>query len=1025
MSLRAIGLLTLAAMLAAGSAHAGEAGGKGYTLEGGVFKVPLEVGENLGVARKAWPASFGVPVPEGLVKETKDLRLLNGAGAEVPCQFRVLSRWWAKDGSLRWVLLDFQADVAAGGKSVYTLTNDKPHAPVAGGIAIEETGEAVTLSTGKLKVVVSKKRCSLFESVSLGGEELVKAAEHDGPRATTDAQDYTRSYGGDWNLHGWSGKRDQVGVHPIKRADYFGDLGAPDRVAVERKGPLHAIVRVDGAYRPTEEGKDVLAHGVYNFTYRVHVFKDKDYVRVEHSIENSRFEEPRFQTKLLDHSVWSSLAMKGNLACTYGGLGGKTGEGTAEPGKTFSVYGDKAKEGRVQWLDVAAGGKRVGVGTWLHREAQALDIVDGRLVVRPYAIYWGEAHPLSSLTSKSWGRGSFQLDFGSRETYNLWYRFGGGTDLATLLKGMTWPLFGFAPPHWYADAAVWNMDIHPDHPGKVRRRGRKADPNAAYDPQGEDAAAAAKRGKWNFNSGGHHGNLSSLNDTALVRRDLQAVQKNYWITDNAIDFLQWNYRGHEPTAEHAKLHHAHRLIMFGGKDVYLFGKKGQNMGTHMMAYKYLPDFEHYAMLWLWEHYYLWGDERARESLMRFANFSVTFEWDVMFKREGEKEGLPPLEKVDFFEKHRTGLYRSHYARIYSWQLYTPLQAYEATGHPVYDLITKWQLRRQSHLQRLSRGMPECWTRRLWDSEKQGFWKDIPYPPEADDVTAYLYRGKIWMFSKTMLAFHEAFRTYGDEEVLDNLWGMCDYYRNQVPWSPEKGTPQIPVVPQPCGNYEKEPYKLQAHMRTCQGYALAYLYTGDARLKTMMEDLAQKGGGGFTAGTWGHLYHWIKDRKGGREKPPEAVTDLACTKAARDGLVFEWTAPKGHGKSGKAARYFLKFSTKPLVKWALVANPEPPADPYIDKNKRLYKPECWHPDFLKKDAFWMATHVEGEPAPGEPGAKEKCTVTITKPHNYYGLPLEKMPKVKDLPAGTYYFALVSYDEDYNLSEPSNVVAVKLE
>jgi hypothetical protein len=79
----------------------------------------------------------------------------------------------------------------------------------------------------------------------------------------------------------------------------------------------------------------------------------------------------------------------------------------------------------------------------------------------------------------------------------------------------------------------------------------------------------------------------------------------------------------------------------------------------------------------------------------------------------------------------------------------------------------------------------------------------------------------------------------------------------------------------------------------------------------------------------------------------------------------------------------------------VNNPDAPEDPYVDKNLHTFKPECWHPDFLKKDALWMATHVEGEPTPAAPGTREKCTVSIVKPHNYYGLPLEKMPRVKEL------------------------------
>jgi len=34
--------------------------------------------------------------------------------------------------------------------------------------------------------------------------------------------------------------------------------------------------------------------------------------------------------------------------------------------------------------------------------------------------------------------------------------------------------------------------------------------------------------------------------------------------------------------------------VFGSKNLYMYGKRGQNMGTHFQGYKYLPDFEHYG-----------------------------------------------------------------------------------------------------------------------------------------------------------------------------------------------------------------------------------------------------------------------------------------------------------------------------------------------------------------------------------------------------------------------------------------------
>jgi hypothetical protein len=352
-------------------------------------------------------------------------------------------------------------------------------------------------------------------------------------------------------------------------------------------------------------------------------------------------------------------------------------------------------------------------------------------------------------------------------------------------------------------------------------------------------------------------------------------------------------------------------------------------------------------------------------------------------------------------------------------LYTPLQAYQATGEPVYDMLTRWQLRRLSQLQRLSRGIPEAWVGRRWDNNAQKFWMDVPYPSDSD-VTTYEYGAQQWMIGKTMLGFHEAYKTYGDEAILDNLWGEADYYL-QVPWKgPGRGIPNAPTIPATLMGTNVPPPNW--HMRTAQALGLCYYYTGDRELKKRFDDYLANARP--IGATWGDLCAWVLAKKGGRDKPPEAVSDLACARAGRDGLAFNWTAPRAHGAAGKAARYFLKCSARPLVKWAPVNSPTPPADPWLDAKKHLYKPECWHPDFLKKDAFWMADHVEGEPVPGPAGTRETCTVKTVKPFRYFGLPPDRMPKVADLPAGKYYFALCSYDEDNNLSDLSNVVEVEL-
>src|SRR5207245_124632 len=74
--------------------------------------VPLALEESAGVARHAWPASASVPLPRGRVQSPDKLWLAAPGGRAAPLQARALERW--PDGSVRWLLLDFLADVPAG-----------------------------------------------------------------------------------------------------------------------------------------------------------------------------------------------------------------------------------------------------------------------------------------------------------------------------------------------------------------------------------------------------------------------------------------------------------------------------------------------------------------------------------------------------------------------------------------------------------------------------------------------------------------------------------------------------------------------------------------------------------------------------------------------------------------------------------------------------------------------------------------------------------------------------------------------
>ena len=79
--------------------------------------------ETAGLERIAEAVTGGVPLPEGAVRAAAGLALLDAQGRPLPCQVLPQCHW--PDGSIKWVLLDFQADLAANAVATYRLVRRK------------------------------------------------------------------------------------------------------------------------------------------------------------------------------------------------------------------------------------------------------------------------------------------------------------------------------------------------------------------------------------------------------------------------------------------------------------------------------------------------------------------------------------------------------------------------------------------------------------------------------------------------------------------------------------------------------------------------------------------------------------------------------------------------------------------------------------------------------------------------------------------------------------------------------------
>jgi len=109
----------------------------------GPWPLPIQVRDTAGIDLLR-PVTGGVPLLEGAAPKGTVFALADAEGRAVPLQTSVLGRW--KDGSARWVLLDFLARPSAGGRATFRLDHDPaggaavPAAPVR---VVEEQGRTI------------------------------------------------------------------------------------------------------------------------------------------------------------------------------------------------------------------------------------------------------------------------------------------------------------------------------------------------------------------------------------------------------------------------------------------------------------------------------------------------------------------------------------------------------------------------------------------------------------------------------------------------------------------------------------------------------------------------------------------------------------------------------------------------------------------------------------------------------------------------------------------------------------------
>ena len=238
-----------------------------------VHRLPLRIEEPTGIHRKKWPVRRGVPFPRGALDSANRVRLLEPQGDECACEVREMACW--EDGSIKWILLDFQVGLDPQATAVYVLEYGKgvERTPIVSPLQVEESEERIEISTGPLELAVSRSRFGLLEQVRLDGREMLQKG---GQRLRIVAGDGTR---------------------------YELSRGTVEEVVVEERNAQLAIIRARGTHGTGKGGE------FFGYLVRIYAWADLPWVQIEYTFINTENDE---YTEVREIALETGLALEKN-----------------------------------------------------------------------------------------------------------------------------------------------------------------------------------------------------------------------------------------------------------------------------------------------------------------------------------------------------------------------------------------------------------------------------------------------------------------------------------------------------------------------------------------------------------------------------------------------------------------------------------------------------------------------------------------------------------------------------------------
>ena len=713
----------------------------GQTALGAVQEIALTVTEPSGVERAGWPVTSGIPLARGELRRQQTTALFAADGAEVPLQTEILARW--PDGSIRWLLLDFQVDLAAGESQQFVLRYGPAvrRSPVAQPLLLNAMASrahliAPNFHTGPLWMEASADRLRLLDGLWL---------DHNGDGEFSDSERVT------------DGRETGIVLRTPDGKPYWADLSLATST-VEQHGPLRACVRY--------EGRHCAEDGSHRFRYlvRFHLFRGQPFFKFDYTFIND------FQEALMAKidSIELMCSIPGGEDANRLVVNGQPADGASRlmqvDDQHFEVNGQTSSGRAPGWAAVgnAAGGVALGVSDFWQNWPKSLEVKPGQLRIGlcpgfPQELYAGR--PLAAEVKDTYylRDGTYTLKIGAARTHQLWGMLFTGEPqpdrLASFFRATQQPLLAQCSPEYVCGTGVLG-DAPPANPKKYH--GYDAWLDGMFQRHLDERESVGEYGMLNFGDwfdekkfGGGWGNQEYDTSHNFFTQYLRSGDRRYF--DRAregaghlmdVDVLHEVNPHIRGLDHHGDPHPGHIWTHSAGHTGGYYDNAPLE-APHWSQHGMLQDLGHVWIGGLSDSYLLTGNRRAL---------------DVAVLAADRVASICPAGYSD----HIRGV---------GWPLNLLMTAYEMTGEDKYLAAAdrQWELL-QSHL----------------DPER-GWVVMLAYGHCSHQGEAGRCRGQVsYMLALTLSALTRYHQATGDPEVLEALSAGLDQIIREC-WHEEAGS----------------------------------------------------------------------------------------------------------------------------------------------------------------------------------------------------------------------------------------------